>query len=472
MTIDDELVTATLAGDATAFATMFDRHAPHVYDHAMSVLRDPSGAAEVTRNTFLAAAHRLGQLGDKTTLRLWLHAVARSHTLSAADPTIHLVADGNDRQHLSGDARDLVWLAAASIDAFDRDILDLHLRQQLDGADLAVVIGCTPEAASRRLDHARAELDRLATPALVVFNARGECNALNVLTFESVGRSTMANVAMHIPSCPVCSARRRSMVGAEALFSAAPPHHLPSELRTEVLASVHLGAVESIGWGTDGFPVPPSPPVDGGHGSAQLAPQSVFDNAKPWIVAGAAAVAALVIALGFLYFVTRGDDNGFPLADGPQTSAPIDSDQSAPTPVPAAEPTPAQIPTVTPVPVPSPGVPPATPAPSGPISESVTIPDDPDGRFADQPPPFISVLVFVCNDPMEAVVEVDSPLPFRVSLEWQWGAQVDSIDLEPVPDLPGRWRGSLATPPGGVSPRLIAESAAGTRTITFADCSV
>jgi hypothetical protein len=73
---------------------------------------------------------------------------------------------------------------------------------------------------------------------------------------------------------------------------------------------------------------------------------------------------------------------------------------------------------------------------------------------------------------MVIVVEVESALPYRVALEWQWGIQVESVELEPVRDTPGRWRGSLATPTGSVSPRVLAESAAGTRTITFADCSI
>ncbi len=94
MHIDDQLVAAVLAGDATAFATMFDRHAPHVHDYAMSVLRDPVAAADVTRNTFLATAHRLGQLQDPSRLRVWLHAIARSQTLAAADPAVRLVSPG------------------------------------------------------------------------------------------------------------------------------------------------------------------------------------------------------------------------------------------------------------------------------------------------------------------------------------------------------------------------------------------
>ncbi len=469
MPIDDQLVKAILAGDSTAFATMFDRHAPHVHDYAMSVLRDPVTAAEVTRNTFLAVAHRLGQLDDPSSLRIWLHAIGRSQTLAAADPALRLVAARGEAPPQSGDARDLVWLTATNLSAWDRDILDLHLRQNFDGAELAAVVRSTPEATAARLDEALAELNRLAGPALVVFGAHGECGELNALTFETVGPSTMANVAVHITTCAGCSARQRSMTSPAALFSAAPMGAAPPELRRDVLASVHLGAVEAIGWDADGFPVAPSPPGDSTAGAGS-APRSVFDEPAPWIVAGVAAVAAVVLALGFLYYFTRSDDAGVSLADGPES--PVPSDEAPVDQPPAVEPTPVPPPPVEPEPEPSAA--PDEPAlpPSGPIGESVTGPADPDSAFAGQEPPLLSVLAFVCNDPMAIVVEVDSPLPYRVALEWQWGIRVGSVDLEPIPDAPGRWRGSLATPSGSVSPRVLAESAAGTRAITFADCSI
>lgn len=325
-----------------------------------------------------------------------------------------------------------------------------------------------------RLHEAMAELNRLAGPALVVFSAHGECPGLNALTFDNVGPSTMANVAVHITTCAACSARQRSMTSPAALFSAAPMRPAPPELRREVLASVHLGAVEAIGWDADGFPVAPTPPDQSPTGVAST-PKSVFDEPAPWIVAGVAAVAALVLALGFLYYFTRSDDAAVSLAEGPESSAQSDEASvepppQAPTVVPAVEPTPVPEP-VEPEPSPAPDEV-AEPAPSGPIGESVTGPADPDSLFAGQEPPFLSVLAFVCNDPMEIVVEVDSPLPYRVVLEWQWGTRVESVELEPVPDTPGRWRGSLATPAGSVSPRVLAESAAGTRAITFADCTI
>ncbi len=471
MHIDDQLVDAVLAGDSTAFATMFDRHAPHVHDHALSVLRDPVAAAEVTRNTFLAAAHRLGQLHDPSSLRVWLHAIARSQTLAAADPALRVVTARGEAPPPSGDARDLVWLTATNLSAFDRDILDLHLRQNFDGAELAAVVRSTPEAASARLDAALAELNRLAGPALVVFGAHGECGELNALTFETVGPSTMTNVAVHITTCAGCSARQQSMTSPAALFSAAPMRDAPPELRRDVLASVHLGAVEAIGWDGDGFPVAPSPPGDSTAG-AGTAPRSVFDEPAPWIVAGVAAVAAVVLALGFLYYFTRSDNAGVSLADGPES--PVQSDEAPADQAPALEPTPVPSPPVEVEAEPEPSAVPDEPVPpsSGPIGESVTGPADPDSAFAGQAPPFLSVLAFVCNDPMEIVVEVDSPLPYRVALEWQWGLRVESVELAPIPDNPGRWRGSLAAPTGSVSPRVLAESAAGTRTITFSDCSI
>src|SRR5215471_785371 len=104
------------------------------------------------QNTFISAAARLGGLRDPGRLRPWLYAVARnecrrrlrSRALSApldeagevTDDTVDLGADA-ERAEL----RALVAAVLAGLNPRDREIIELNLRHDLTGRDLADALG-------------------------------------------------------------------------------------------------------------------------------------------------------------------------------------------------------------------------------------------------------------------------------------------------------------------------------------------
>jgi RNA polymerase sigma factor (sigma-70 family) len=77
-TTDASLVAAHLAGDRTALAAIYDRHASALYDTASAMLRDRHEAADVLQDVFLVAAERLDQLREPDRLKAWLFAVLRN----------------------------------------------------------------------------------------------------------------------------------------------------------------------------------------------------------------------------------------------------------------------------------------------------------------------------------------------------------------------------------------------------------
>jgi DNA-directed RNA polymerase specialized sigma24 family protein len=78
---DGALVQRAVAGDREAFAAIYDRYAPRIYDFLRSLLRDPDEAADALQDTFLVAGARLHQLRDPDRLRPWLYAIARHRGL-------------------------------------------------------------------------------------------------------------------------------------------------------------------------------------------------------------------------------------------------------------------------------------------------------------------------------------------------------------------------------------------------------
>jgi len=64
-------------GDARAFRSLFERHAPSVRRFLFDLLRDPEAADEATQETFVRAHARLGTLRVDDKLRPWLYGIAR-----------------------------------------------------------------------------------------------------------------------------------------------------------------------------------------------------------------------------------------------------------------------------------------------------------------------------------------------------------------------------------------------------------
>ena len=153
---DAELVRAHVAGDGAALAAIYDRYAPSLFDTATALLGDRDEAADVVQDTFLAAHQHLARLRDPSRLRAWLFAVARHEverrgrkrrravpTATVADMAPAVTPDlGADVQGTELAA--MVRAAAAGLDERDQLVLELSMRQGLEGADLAAVLGVTP----------------------------------------------------------------------------------------------------------------------------------------------------------------------------------------------------------------------------------------------------------------------------------------------------------------------------------------
>jgi RNA polymerase sigma factor (sigma-70 family) len=74
---DGELVTRTLAGEAEAFARLYDRYARLVRAVALDASRDPATVEDIAQECFLRAYRQLGTLRDRTGFRFWLVGIAR-----------------------------------------------------------------------------------------------------------------------------------------------------------------------------------------------------------------------------------------------------------------------------------------------------------------------------------------------------------------------------------------------------------
>jgi RNA polymerase sigma factor (sigma-70 family) len=350
---DAELVAGVLAADREAFATVYDRYGPRLYDFAYSMLRHREDAADAVADSFVILAERLGQLRDPDRLRPWLYAVVRSECLRRLKARKR-VAYGDDEQlaEMADDAttpeesaeraalQQLVWDASAGLADRDRALLDLHLRQGLEGAELGEAMGVSASNAYVMLNRLRAQVDRSLGALLIARLGRDDCDDLaDLLSDWDGGFSPLVRkrVARHVDGCDVCSERRKKMVSPWMLLAGVPMFAAPLGLRDRVLEDTQLVAYELPG------EVPSTGSVGGhrwGAGRVTLA---------------AAAVLGLVV-LGVTFWPSP-DDAAAPIVATPTTTstptspAPLSSAPSV-TGSPSGSVSPSATSTGTPVPLP------------------------------------------------------------------------------------------------------------------------
>jgi hypothetical protein len=165
---DDELVTAALAGDATAFAALVERNRSQV---EVVVERMIGGEAEdLVQEALLRAYLGLSQLRDPARFGAWLCGIAvnltkmrlRRRALEArvfADRTID--EDFEDRELLR-----LVRDAVDVLPAGQREVVLMHYIDDLSCDEIAALVGSSAGAVRVRLHRARRQLrDELAALA-------------------------------------------------------------------------------------------------------------------------------------------------------------------------------------------------------------------------------------------------------------------------------------------------------------------
>ena len=162
---DRDLVARIVAGDPEALAAAYDRYGPALYTYCRSMLHDADEAADALQDTFVVAARKLDGLRDPDRLRPWLYAVARNECLRrlrarGRDVDLDLAGEvSDDSVDLEAgvrrsEIRDLVRSAFGGLNPGDREVLELSLRHELDGADLGAALGVSANHAHALLSRA------------------------------------------------------------------------------------------------------------------------------------------------------------------------------------------------------------------------------------------------------------------------------------------------------------------------------
>src|SRR3984957_9603623 len=233
---DSEVVASIVAGDALGLATAYDRYADPLYKYCRTLLADPADAADAVQDTFVIAASRLGGLRDPDRLRPWLYAVARNEALrilrskkgtSALDEARDMTDDSGDVASGAerADLRALLEDAAMGLNPGEREVIELQLRQGLETAEVATVLGVSRNHAHALVSRACEQLETCLAVLLVGRAGRGECDELAAILADWDGRLTILlrkRVHRHIGPCATCGARRAHELSPAMLLDLSP----------------------------------------------------------------------------------------------------------------------------------------------------------------------------------------------------------------------------------------------------------
>jgi anti-sigma factor RsiW len=133
----------------------------------------------------------------------------------------------------------------------EREAVELDLRHDLQGADLAAVIGVPRNQAHALVSHARGELEKALGALFVARTGRRPCAELDLLLDGWDGQltaSTRKQVSRHIGDCGACADRSHRALGAAVRYGMAPLAELPPGLREEVLGLCADSSAEALSY--------------------------------------------------------------------------------------------------------------------------------------------------------------------------------------------------------------------------------
>ena len=174
---DEHLLERTAAGDAQAFARLFQRRQGHVFRFALHMTGEVAVAEDVTQEVFLRVMRGAARFEPgRSAVIAWLCGIARNCALQRLErdrPYLNLDEEhdpaGSEEGIAVDPAADLV--RSEGIDRVRKAVLTLpvwyrEVLQELSYAETADALGCAVGTVRSRLHRARALLAAKLSPAV------------------------------------------------------------------------------------------------------------------------------------------------------------------------------------------------------------------------------------------------------------------------------------------------------------------
>jgi RNA polymerase sigma-70 factor (ECF subfamily) len=175
-----QIIEQCLAGNERAIELFVSAHRTDVFRLALSIVRDPTAANEVTQETFIAAFRSLHSYQEKSSFRAWLYTItlntSRSHLRrqkaleKLRTALTSILRLDSQRQSTPEDAviqsekEKAVWEALNKLDEKHRAVMVLRYFQDLPISEIAEILSTNEGTIHSRLHTARNRLRNTLTP--------------------------------------------------------------------------------------------------------------------------------------------------------------------------------------------------------------------------------------------------------------------------------------------------------------------
>jgi hypothetical protein len=216
---------------ARGLGQVIETHGDALYDFALAVTGDPAAAAAVVAQAVPGAVAEHGARITRATLLGSVLTAAVPHAPATAVLADDLLEPGaGSPDELQRVCRE----ATRVLDARDRGILDLTLRQGLEGEALGEALGIGAGQVSATTRSAVETAEHVVGAVLLSRLAQGDCPGLAAVLGQlppGTGAERLADVVVsHEEGCPPCGDRRRALVPVTSLLAAVPPTPAPPEM--------------------------------------------------------------------------------------------------------------------------------------------------------------------------------------------------------------------------------------------------
>ena len=167
--VDGALIARFLAGDRSAFDSLFAKYQDYVYNIVYGIVGKQEEAHDVTQEVFVQVYRSLGSFRRGSRFATWLYRIAVNRAVDAArasrgwrwlpfDETLNATPDPADSPVRTAERhseQDVVQQVLMQVPVQHRDILVLRYYQDLSVEEISEVLGCSISAAKVRLHRAR-----------------------------------------------------------------------------------------------------------------------------------------------------------------------------------------------------------------------------------------------------------------------------------------------------------------------------
>ncbi len=166
---DDELFVAYLAGDLTAFNTLFNRHAPTLHRTVNAVVGGVHAADDVVQDVFLSLHQHRSEYKPGTNLKAWLYRIAYNNSITKRRLSVRrrevvmLSLQATMNESFDYEMRELRGKVVSTINGLfkdDQESLRLYFYDGLTYEEIGKKIGTKSQTAKTRVSRALSRFKR------------------------------------------------------------------------------------------------------------------------------------------------------------------------------------------------------------------------------------------------------------------------------------------------------------------------